>query len=78
MRGLAGERARRTLRVKCDVTGDPDLEIWGVPRRAELLERVLGVTIKVEAVEVDEGVPATIPTPTDETTAALAADALES
>jgi hypothetical protein len=64
--------------VKCDVTADPALEIWAAPRRAELLERALGVTIRVEAGPVDEGAPATETTITDATAAVLAADALES
>jgi exopolyphosphatase/guanosine-5'-triphosphate,3'-diphosphate pyrophosphatase len=78
VRGLEVIGRGDTLRVKCDVTADPALEIWAAPRRAELLERTLGVKIKVEAGPVDEGAPAAVTTTTDETAAALAADALES
>ncbi len=42
------------LRVHLDVTADPALEVWGAPRRAELLERMLGMTIHVEAGDAPE------------------------
>jgi exopolyphosphatase/guanosine-5'-triphosphate,3'-diphosphate pyrophosphatase len=58
VRGLQVGGRGRTLRVRCDVSADPALELWAVPRRAELLERVLGMTIKVEAVVREEAVPA--------------------
>jgi exopolyphosphatase/guanosine-5'-triphosphate,3'-diphosphate pyrophosphatase len=38
-----------TLRVRCAVEGDCELEMWGVPRRCELLEAELGLSIRVEA-----------------------------
>jgi hypothetical protein len=52
------------------VTADPALEIWAAPRRAELLERVLGVKIKVEAGPVQEDPAAT--TSTDDAALVLA------
>ena len=58
------------------MTADPALEIWAAPRRAELLERALGVTIKVEAGEVAEDAAArmpSVPATTDETAAAVGA-----
>jgi exopolyphosphatase/guanosine-5'-triphosphate,3'-diphosphate pyrophosphatase len=77
VRGLEVSGRGDTLRVKCDVTADPALEIWAVPRRAELLERTLGVKIKVEAVEVAPDVSAALPgaasTASDETAAMAAA-----
>jgi exopolyphosphatase / guanosine-5'-triphosphate,3'-diphosphate pyrophosphatase len=41
-----------TLRVHLKVTGDCALELWGIPRRAALLEEVLGITLKVDALPV--------------------------
>jgi hypothetical protein len=79
VRGLEVSGRGGTLRVKCDVTADPALEIWAAPRRAQLLERVLGVAIKVEAAEVaPEGTATTAvaASTTDETAAAVAAGAL--
>lgn len=57
----------RALRLRLDVTADPALEVWAVPRRAELLEKTLGVTVKVEATVVDDAAvpspPAVVATP---------------
>jgi exopolyphosphatase/guanosine-5'-triphosphate,3'-diphosphate pyrophosphatase len=39
-----------TLRLLCDAAGDCELELWGVPRRAELLQEALGVKVRAEAV----------------------------
>ena len=64
-----------TLRVKCDVTADPALEIWAAPRRAELLERALRVKIKVGAGEVAEDAAAALAT-ADDSAATVAAEAL--
>ena len=41
------------------MSADPALELWAAPRRAQLLERALGVTIKVEAVVREDAAPAT-------------------
>src|SRR6185369_15922911 len=78
VRGLEVSGRGDTLRVKCDVTADPALEIWATPRRAELLERALGVKIKVEAGEVAEDAAAVNPaaSATDDAAAAVAAEAL--
>jgi len=54
VRGLEVSARARRLRIRLDVTADPSLEVWAVPRRAELLERALDVTIAVEAGEVPE------------------------
>jgi exopolyphosphatase / guanosine-5'-triphosphate,3'-diphosphate pyrophosphatase len=59
VRSLHVSARRDRLRLRLDVTADPSLEVWAVPRRAELLERVLGVEIKVEAGEVPEDAAAT-------------------
>ena len=65
VRGLHVSGRGRSLRVRCDVTADPALELWGVPRRARLLEKALGVTLKVEAAWTEsppgEAAPATVP-----------------
>ena len=58
------------------MTADRALEIWDAPRRAELQERAMGVTIKVEAGEVAEDAGArlpAVPATTDETAAAVGA-----
>lgn len=49
-----------TLRLQCQAVGDSELEMWGVPRRAELLESVLGVKVRTEVVQPEpaaEAVP---------------------
>ena len=38
------------LRLLCDTSGNSDLEMWGAPRRTSLLEKELGVAIRVDAV----------------------------
>jgi exopolyphosphatase/guanosine-5'-triphosphate,3'-diphosphate pyrophosphatase len=73
VRGLQASGRGRTLRIRLDVTADPSLEIWGVPRRAELLERLLEVAVKVEAGPW-EGMTAPAPTlPAASTTGVAAA-----
>jgi exopolyphosphatase/guanosine-5'-triphosphate,3'-diphosphate pyrophosphatase len=39
---------RGTVRIRCQAEGDCELELWGVPRRARLLEDVLGVRVKMD------------------------------
>jgi exopolyphosphatase/guanosine-5'-triphosphate,3'-diphosphate pyrophosphatase len=56
--GLRLKRRGRALRVQCDVTADPALELWGVPRRARLLEDTLGLSMRVEAAWTGEEEPA--------------------
>lgn len=46
--GLKVSGRGNALRVHCEVAGDPSLELWAVPRRAELLESTLGVTVRVD------------------------------
>ncbi|HUG54616.1 MAG TPA: Ppx/GppA phosphatase family protein, partial [Vicinamibacteria bacterium] len=48
VRGLRVSGRGRVLRVELDVTADPALELWAVPRRGALLEKVLGVSVKVK------------------------------
>jgi exopolyphosphatase/guanosine-5'-triphosphate,3'-diphosphate pyrophosphatase len=59
VRGLQVSGRGRTVRVRLDVSAAPSLELWAAPRRAELLEKALGVSIKVEAV-VREEAPAVV------------------
>jgi exopolyphosphatase/guanosine-5'-triphosphate,3'-diphosphate pyrophosphatase len=47
-----------TLRLHIHVAGDCALELWGAPRRAALLEEVLGIALKVDAVPFKERAPA--------------------
>ena len=39
------------LRLRCEADGNCDLELWGVPRRTELLEEALGRPVRVETLE---------------------------
>jgi exopolyphosphatase/guanosine-5'-triphosphate,3'-diphosphate pyrophosphatase len=55
VRGLKVSGRGRALRLDLEVTADAALELWAVPRRAELLERTLGVTVKVAATEIADG-----------------------
>lgn len=48
VRSLAVHDRGHLVRVRCDVEGDCQLEAWGAGRRVDLLERVLGVPVKVE------------------------------
>ena len=48
--GLQVSGRGNVLRVHCEVAGDPSLELWAVPRRAELLEATLGVKVHVDVV----------------------------
>jgi len=56
--GLRVKSRGRALRVRCDVTADPALELWGVPRRARLLEDTLGLSVAVEAAWSGDAEPA--------------------
>jgi exopolyphosphatase/guanosine-5'-triphosphate,3'-diphosphate pyrophosphatase len=40
---------RGSVRVRCQSRGDCELELWGVPRRARLLEEALALRVRVEA-----------------------------
>ena len=59
VRSLQVSGRGNTLRVRCQVSADAALELWAAPRRAELLERTLGVKVRVVATEVLE--PALVP-----------------
>jgi hypothetical protein len=48
VKGLTVKTRGDTLLVQAHVNGDTSLEMWGMPRQAELLSRVLGVRVKVE------------------------------
>ncbi len=39
------------LRLRCASEGNCDLELWGVPRRTQLLEEALGQSVRVETFE---------------------------
>ena len=43
-----GERSG-TLKVRCEADGDCELELWGVARRTDLMEKALGCAVRVEA-----------------------------
>ena len=62
VRALAAAGRGRLLRLQCEVSADPALELWAIPRRAGLLEETLGVTVKVEAAW-DETAPPASPAP---------------
>ena len=49
VRGLTVSERGDSLRVRCEANGDCGLELWGAERRKDLLERMLGVRIRVEA-----------------------------
>jgi exopolyphosphatase/guanosine-5'-triphosphate,3'-diphosphate pyrophosphatase len=38
-----------TLRIRCQAGADCELELWGVPRRSQLLEEALGVKVRADA-----------------------------
>jgi exopolyphosphatase/guanosine-5'-triphosphate,3'-diphosphate pyrophosphatase len=61
VRGVQVTGRGRTLRVRCDVSADPALELWAVRRRSQLLEKALGVALKVEATVREDEVPAPAP-----------------
>jgi len=49
---VVSERAGR-LRVRVEAEGDCELELWGAPRRTQLLEEALGLGVRVEGVAVE-------------------------
>jgi hypothetical protein len=48
VKGLTVRARRDAMVVQAHVAGDTSLELWGTPRQADLLSRVLGVRVKVE------------------------------
>jgi exopolyphosphatase/guanosine-5'-triphosphate,3'-diphosphate pyrophosphatase len=49
IRRLAFTERNGALRLRCEAVGDCQLELWGVPRRLDLMQQALGVAIRVEA-----------------------------
>jgi exopolyphosphatase/guanosine-5'-triphosphate,3'-diphosphate pyrophosphatase len=52
VRSISVHERMGTLRVRGEATGDCELEMWGVPRRAELLAEALEIPVRVEALAV--------------------------
>jgi exopolyphosphatase/guanosine-5'-triphosphate,3'-diphosphate pyrophosphatase len=48
VKGLTVRSRGETVLVQAHVAGDTSLEMWGMPRQAALLSRVLGARVKVE------------------------------
>ena len=48
VKGLTVKSRGDSLVVQAHVAGDTSLELWGMPRQAELLSRVLGARVRVE------------------------------
>ena len=51
---LAVSERAGVLRIRAEALGDSELETWGVERRTRLLEQVLGLRVRVEAVPAAE------------------------
>jgi exopolyphosphatase/guanosine-5'-triphosphate,3'-diphosphate pyrophosphatase len=49
VRRLAVTDRGSVIRVRCEVEGDCELELWGAGRRTDLLEHELGVPVRVDA-----------------------------
>jgi exopolyphosphatase/guanosine-5'-triphosphate,3'-diphosphate pyrophosphatase len=47
--GLSVSERGDSMRVRCEASGDCGLELWGAERRKDLLERMLGVRIRVDS-----------------------------
>jgi exopolyphosphatase/guanosine-5'-triphosphate,3'-diphosphate pyrophosphatase len=52
VRSLSVSQRGRGLRVLCEVEGDCELETWGAAGRRKLFEKVLGVSLRLEAMPV--------------------------
>jgi exopolyphosphatase / guanosine-5'-triphosphate,3'-diphosphate pyrophosphatase len=50
VRGLTVSGRGRSLLIRGQAEGDSELELWGVQRRAELMEEVFGVPVRVDIV----------------------------
>jgi len=61
VRALTVRERGGTLRILCQSEGDCELELWGVPRRAALLEDALKVKVQVEAAPLPAAPPAPVP-----------------
>jgi exopolyphosphatase/guanosine-5'-triphosphate,3'-diphosphate pyrophosphatase len=53
VKGLAVSERSGRLRIRAQAKGDCELELWGAPRRTQLLEEALGLPVRVEALAVD-------------------------
>jgi exopolyphosphatase/guanosine-5'-triphosphate,3'-diphosphate pyrophosphatase len=53
VRSLVVSEASGRLRIRAETEGDHELELWGAPRRTQLLEEALGLAVRVEAVAVE-------------------------
>jgi exopolyphosphatase/guanosine-5'-triphosphate,3'-diphosphate pyrophosphatase len=47
-----------TLRVRCEADGECELEMWGVPRRTDLLAEALGILVRVESTVLSDAASA--------------------
>jgi exopolyphosphatase/guanosine-5'-triphosphate,3'-diphosphate pyrophosphatase len=52
VRGLAVSERSGLLRIRAQADGDCELELWGAPRRTQLLEEALGIPVRVETVAI--------------------------
>jgi exopolyphosphatase/guanosine-5'-triphosphate,3'-diphosphate pyrophosphatase len=50
IRAVSASERNGVIRLRCEAEGDTSLEMWGAPRQLELLERALGVALRIEAV----------------------------
>ena len=53
VRGLTVSGRGRSLLIRGQADGDSELELWGVTRRAALLEDVFGLPVRVEVVPAE-------------------------
>jgi exopolyphosphatase/guanosine-5'-triphosphate,3'-diphosphate pyrophosphatase len=53
VRSLVVSEVPEGLRIRARAEGDHELELWGAPRRTQLLEEALGLAVRVEAVAVE-------------------------
>jgi exopolyphosphatase/guanosine-5'-triphosphate,3'-diphosphate pyrophosphatase len=53
VRGLVVSESSGLLRIRAEAEGDHELELWGAPRRTQLLEEALGMAVRVEAVAAE-------------------------
>jgi exopolyphosphatase/guanosine-5'-triphosphate,3'-diphosphate pyrophosphatase len=58
VKGLGVTFRGGALRIRAYATGDASLELWGAPRRAELLGRVLDADVRVDVAEPPAAAPA--------------------
>ena len=53
VRSLVVSEVSGRLRIRAEAEGDHELELWGAPRRTQLLEEALGLAVRVEAAAVE-------------------------